>query len=109
MTGEGVLDVQEVEAALAEPRLGGWSLVDGRLHREFRFADFSEAWGFMSRVALLAEAAAHHPDWSNSWNRVVVDLVSHDAGGITARDVALAASIGALVADGATTAGSSGA
>ncbi|MDQ6696426.1 MAG: 4a-hydroxytetrahydrobiopterin dehydratase [Actinomycetota bacterium] len=70
-----------------------WSLVDGKLHREFQFADFNEAFGFMSRVALLAEKADHHPDWSNSWNTVVIDLVSHDAGGVTDRDRELAAAI----------------
>lgn len=75
----------------------GWEVVDGKLHRELAFADFSEAFAFMARVALLAEKADHHPDWSNSWNRVVIDLVSHDAGGITDRDVALARAIGALV------------
>jgi 4a-hydroxytetrahydrobiopterin dehydratase len=74
----------------------GWSLVDGRLHREYRFAGFSEAWGFMSRVALLAEAQGHHPDWSNSWNRVVIDLVSHDVGTVTERDVRLATAIDGL-------------
>ncbi len=77
----------------------GWDVVDGKLHRELTFADFSEAFAFMTRVALLAEKAGHHPDWSNSWNRVVIDLVSHDAGGITDRDVALAAAINTLVAD----------
>jgi 4a-hydroxytetrahydrobiopterin dehydratase len=77
----------------------GWEVVDGKLHRELAFADFSEAFAFMTRVALLAERADHHPDWSNSWNRVVIDLVSHDAGGLTDRDVALAAAINTLVAD----------
>ena len=65
-------------------------MVDGKLHRELKFANFSEAFGFMARVALLAEKADHHPDWSNSWNTVVIDLVSHDAGGITDRDRELA-------------------
>lgn len=74
----------------------GWEVVDSKLHREFRFADFSEAFAFMTRVALAAEAANHHPDWSNSWNRVVIDLVSHDAGGITDRDRQLAAVINDL-------------
>ena len=76
----------------------GWAVVDGRLHREFTFADFSEAFAFMTRVALAAEKADHHPDWSNSWNTVVIDLVSHDVGGLTARDSALATVIGNLVA-----------
>jgi 4a-hydroxytetrahydrobiopterin dehydratase len=74
----------------------GWEVVNGKLHREFAFKDFSEAWAFMTRVALLAEKANHHPDWSNSWNKVVIDLVSHDAGGITDRDRDLAEKISGL-------------
>jgi 4a-hydroxytetrahydrobiopterin dehydratase len=75
----------------------GWDLVDGKLHRELVFADFAEAFAFMTRVAAAAEAADHHPDWSNSWNTVTIDLTSHDAGGLTARDVALAEAINGLV------------
>ena len=75
----------------------GWTERDGGLERRFRFRDFSEAWAFMSRVALLAEAANHHPDWSNAWNRVDIRLTSHDAGGLTERDTALAARINGLV------------
>jgi 4a-hydroxytetrahydrobiopterin dehydratase len=75
----------------------GWDVVDGKLHRELRFRDFSEAFGFMARVALLAEKANHHPNWSNVWNTVVIDLVSHDAGAITARDEELAAAINGLL------------
>jgi 4a-hydroxytetrahydrobiopterin dehydratase len=75
----------------------GWQLVDGRLHREFTFPNFSAAWGFMSRVALLAERADHHPDWSNSWNKVVIDLVSHDRGAVTERDTNLAEKINRLL------------
>ena len=75
----------------------GWEVVDGRLHRELSFADFSEAFAFMTRVALAAEKADHHPDWSNSWNTVTIDLVSHDADGLTDRDVALAEAISALL------------
>ena len=74
----------------------GWTQDGDTLHRELAFADFSEAFGFMTRVALLAEKRNHHPDWSNSWNKVTIDLVSHDKGGITARDVALAERINAL-------------
>jgi 4a-hydroxytetrahydrobiopterin dehydratase len=81
--------------ALVPPE--GWEVVEGKLHRELAFADFSEAFGFMARVALAAEKANHHPDWSNSWNTVVIDLVSHDAGGLTERDTALAIAINALV------------
>jgi 4a-hydroxytetrahydrobiopterin dehydratase len=71
----------------------GWALVDGKLHRELEFHDFVEAFGFMSMVALIAEKADHHPDWSNSWNKVVIDLTSHDKGELTDRDYALANAI----------------
>jgi 4a-hydroxytetrahydrobiopterin dehydratase len=74
-----------------------WDVVDGRLHAELTFADFAEAFAFMTQVAALAEAAGHHPDWSNSWNRVVIDLVSHDVGAITDQDRSLAAQIDALL------------
>ncbi len=84
----------ELEAALRT--LEGWSVAGGKLHREFRFADFGSAFAFMTRVALEAEKRDHHPDWSNVWNRVVVDLVTHDSGGITEKDVALAQRIGEL-------------
>ena len=71
---------------MPDPVPEGWSIADGKLHREIEFHDFVEAFGFMSMVALLAEKADHHPDWSNSWNKVVIDLVSHDKGVITDRD-----------------------
>lgn len=84
-------------AALARD-LPGWAMVEGRdaIARTFRFADFGEAWGFMSRVALLAEKQDHHPEWFNVWNRVEITLSTHDAGGLSARDVALAKAIDAL-------------
>jgi 4a-hydroxytetrahydrobiopterin dehydratase len=75
----------------------GWEERDGKLHRELTFADFAEAWGFMTQVAAIAEVHDHHPDWSNSWNTVVIDLVSHDAGAITERDHRLAAAIDAIL------------
>lgn len=81
----------ELDTALRS--LPRWTVIEGKLHREFRFADFAEAFAFMTRVAALAEAANHHPDWSNAWNRVSIDLVTHDAGGITAKDVELARAI----------------
>ena len=71
----------------------GWSIVDGKLHREFTFADFSEAFGFMTRVALAAEKLDHHPDWSNSWNTVTIDIVDHAAGGITEKCRVLAEAV----------------
>ena len=75
------LTSEEIDAERAS--VPSWEVVDGRLHRRFTFADFSEAFGFMARVALAAEKLDHHPDWSNSWNTVVIDIVSHDAGGLT--------------------------
>jgi 4a-hydroxytetrahydrobiopterin dehydratase len=70
----------------AERRLGevpGWGIADGTLHREIEFRNFVDAFGFMTMVAIEAEKLNHHPDWSNSWNRVVIDLTSHSEGGIT--------------------------
>lgn len=75
----------------------GWTEEGGRLRRELRFADFSEAFAFMTRVALLAEKADHHPDWSNSWDTVRIELVSHDVGAVTDRDRSLAAAINRLL------------
>ncbi len=75
----------------------GWEQTGSSLRREFVFADFSEAWAFMSRVALLAEAQGHHPNWSNVWNRVTIELSTHDAGTpVTDKDRRLAAAIDAL-------------
>jgi 4a-hydroxytetrahydrobiopterin dehydratase len=88
------LSPEEVGARLAD--VPAWQAKDGRLHRELTFADFSEAFGFMARVALEAEKLNHHPDWSNSWNTVVVDIVSHAAGGITDGCFRLAERIDAL-------------
>ena len=83
-------------AALAA--LAGWSEVAGRdaIAKTFTFRDFSEAFGFMSRVALLAEKQDHHPEWFNVWNRVEIVLSTHDAGGLSQRDVTLAKAIEAL-------------
>jgi 4a-hydroxytetrahydrobiopterin dehydratase len=78
--------------------LPGWELRDGRLHREFQFADFILAFAFMTRVALVAEKCNHHPDWSNSWNKVTIELVSHDVDGLSQRDFDLAAAISELTA-----------
>ena len=73
--------------------LPGWELNDGKLRREFRFANFSEAFAFMTRAALRAEQLDHHPDWSNVYNRVTVTLSTHDAGGVTDLDFSLADSM----------------
>jgi len=86
-----VMTETQITKALAA--LPGWSYADGKLHTEIRFKDFNEAFGFMTRLALVAEKMDHHPDWSNSWNTVVIDIVNHSAGGVTQRcfDLALAA------------------
>ena len=85
---------EAARAGLAEA-LPGWEAVAGRdaIRRAFRFRDFSEAWGFMARVALLAEAQDHHPEWSNVYNRVEILLTTHDAGGLSERDLRLARAI----------------
>lgn len=77
-------------AALAE--LAGWAEVEGRdaIHKTFKFKDFNAAFGFMTRVAMAAEQADHHPEWFNVYNRVEITLATHDAGGVTDKDVALA-------------------
>ena len=87
---------KEVAARLGE--IEGWKLASGQLHKEFHFTDFNEAFGFMSRVALLAEKQNHHPEWTNVYNRVAVSLSSHDVGGISGRDFKLAAAIDGLLA-----------
>jgi 4a-hydroxytetrahydrobiopterin dehydratase len=77
----------------------GWALALDRdaIRRDFKFADFNEAWGFMTRVALLAEKMDHHPDWSNVWNTVRIELSTHDAGGLSDNDVKLALAINKLL------------
>lgn len=96
--------LSEAERDEALAALPGWQLRGDRLAilREFTFRDFSEAWGFMSRVALLAEAQDHHPEWSNVYNKVAIVLTTHDAGGLSARDIKMARAI-----DGINTARSS--
>jgi 4a-hydroxytetrahydrobiopterin dehydratase len=82
------LDDAEIEGRLQD--LPGWTVAGGKLHREYRFADFVAAFGFMASVALAAEAMNHHPEWFNVYHTVRIDLVTHDAGGITDLDFALA-------------------
>ena len=78
-------------------KLPDWQLDGEHLKRSFHFKDFNEAWGFMNRVALLAEAQDHHPEWFNVYNKVDIALTTHDAGGVSARDVRLAKAIDALI------------
>jgi len=94
MARPGKLDADALQEALRD--LQGWKLQDGKLHRELRFADFVAAFGFMAQVALVAESLDHHPEWSNVYNRVRIDLTTHDAGGITELDVKLARRVDAI-------------
>jgi 4a-hydroxytetrahydrobiopterin dehydratase len=82
------LNEQELSTSLKQ--LSAWELKDNKLHREFKFADFAHAFGFMSTAAVLIEKMNHHPEWFNVYNRVFVDLTTHDANGITQRDIELA-------------------
>ncbi len=91
---EKLTDVQ-IEAKLQN--LAGWEIKDEKLHREFKLKNFVQAFGFMSQVAILAEKANHHPEWFNVYNRVEIDLTTHEAGGISDRDFELAEQINALV------------
>ncbi len=90
---DDLLAPEEVSARLGERT--GWTLVDGALHRELRFPGFAQAFAFMTQVALAAEKLDHHPDWSNSWNKVVVDIINHGSGGLTERCFELAAAVDA--------------
>ena len=85
--------MSEEQISVELKKLNGWSIVNGNLHRVFEFKDFSQAFAFMTQVALAAEKMDHHPDWSNAWNKVTVDLSTHSAGGLTKNDFDLAAKI----------------
>lgn len=85
------------QIATLPEQLPGWALVNGRLQRELRFADFVEAFAFMTKVALIAEAMGHHPEWSNVWNRVTIALTTHDTGGLSDLDLELARRIDGLL------------
>lgn len=84
------------EADLAPLLADGWVMADGRdaITRRFKFADFAQAFGWMSQMALIAEKMDHHPEWSNVYNRVDVTLTTHDADGLSTRDIALARKMG---------------
>jgi 4a-hydroxytetrahydrobiopterin dehydratase len=84
----------KITAAIAE--LTEWEVVDGKLNRAFKFKNFVDAFGFMTKVAIVAEKMGHHPELSNVYNRVVIDLVTHDAGGIGPLDIELAKKIDAF-------------
>jgi 4a-hydroxytetrahydrobiopterin dehydratase len=80
-----VLTSAELDAQLK--LLTGWSIQNGKLHKQFQFKDFIGAFGFMASMALVSEGGGHHPEWFNVYNKVIVDLTTHDAGGITIKDI----------------------
>jgi 4a-hydroxytetrahydrobiopterin dehydratase len=96
--GSRTMSNEKLGAQAALAKLSGWAAVEGRdaICRSYQFADFNQAWGFMSRVAVKAEAMNHHPEWFNVWNRVDVTLSTHDAGGVTALDLELAGFMDAI-------------
>ena len=81
------LSDEQIQTELKD--LEGWSVVDGKLHKEFQFLDFNEAFGFMARASMHIEKMNHHPEWFNVYNKLVVDLMTHDASGITENDTKL--------------------
>lgn len=94
------MDTNEIHSALEalnQQLPTPWRLQEGKLQQAFTFANFVAAFGFMSQVALLAEKADHHPEWSNVYNKVSIYLTTHEAGGVTAKDIALAKAISALL------------
>ena len=90
------LSENEIKNELA--KLNGWKIVDGKLNRTFEFADFNEAFGFMTRVAMEVEKLNHHPEWFNVYNRVKIELVTHDVGGLSNFDFKLANIINRIAA-----------
>lgn len=87
---------EQIQAGLKA--LSGWELKDNKLHREIKFKDFVQAFGFMTQVAILAEKSNHHPEWSNVYSRVTIDLTTHETGGISQRDFDLAKEINEVLA-----------
>jgi len=92
--GLAKLSDEQIQTALQD--LDGWSVVDGKLHKEFQFSDFIEAFGFMARASMHIEKMNHHPEWFNVYNKLVVDLMTHDASGITENDTNLAKILNSL-------------
>lgn len=95
MTRPTKLSEEQIKEQLVS--LEGWSYLDQKLHRDFQFKDFTEAFAFMSRTALFAEKMDHHPDWSNVYNKVSIDLSTHDEGGVTELDFKLASFINKIL------------
>ena len=86
---------KEIEKELKD--IPGWAVVEGKLHKEFQFDDFNQAFGFMTRAAMHIEKMNHHPEWFNVYNKLIVDLTTHDAGGISENDIKLAKTLNSLI------------
>ena len=93
----GLSKLSEEEITKELSNLPGWKIVEGKLHKDFQFDDFIQAFGFMTRAALHIEKMNHHPEWFNVYNKLRVDLTTHDAGGITDNDINLAKTLNSLV------------
>ena len=91
-----MMRLSDEEIAKELSSLEGWSVKDGKLHKDFEFPSFNEAFGFMTRAAMEIEKMNHHPEWFNVYNRLSVDLMTHDAGGITQNDIMLAKILNSL-------------
>jgi 4a-hydroxytetrahydrobiopterin dehydratase len=89
--------LSETEITEELKKLEGWAIKDNKLHKEFQFDSFNQAFGFMTRAAMEIEKMNHHPEWFNVYNRITVDLTTHDAGGITNNDINLARILNSLV------------
>ena len=92
----GLTKLSDEQIQTALQGLEGWSVVEGKLHKEFQFFDFNEAFGFMARASMHIEKMNHHPEWFNVYNKLVVDLMTHDASGITENDTNLAKILNSL-------------
>ena len=92
-----MMKLSETEITEELKKLEGWNIIDNKLHKEFQFDSFNQAFGFMTRAAMEIEKMNHHPEWFNVYNRITVDLTTHDAGGITNNDVNLARILNSLV------------
>ena len=92
----GLSRLSESEVKSKISNLDGWSVVNGKLHKEFEFADFNEAFGFIARASMHIEKMNHHPEWFNVYNKLVIDLMTHDADGITENDINLASILNSL-------------
>ena len=92
-----MMRVSEAEIKEELKKLEGWNIKDNKLHKEFQFDSFNQAFGFMTRAAMEIEKMNHHPEWFNVYNRITIDLTTHDAGGITNNDLNLARILNSLV------------